>query len=225
MSRIAIIAALPREVAALVRGVKGDPALAAKKIYLYELPHAVVVAAGMGRERVTLAVQAAIERGAIAELISVGLAGACSPEVGAGQVIEVGEVVDVRTGERFRTAGDGATIVVSTDSIASVAEKARLHAAYRASAVDMEAATVARLAQAHGIPFRAIKAISDGYDFELETLAQFSDARGQFRTTAFALHTALRPGSWAKTMALGGNSKRALMALHERLGQILGSSR
>ncbi len=225
MSCVAIIAALPREVAALVRGVKADPVLASKKIYLYELSHAVVVAAGMGRESVTLAVQAATERGAVAELISVGLAGACSPEVAAGQVIEAGEVVDVRTGERFRAVGDGTAIVASSDSIASVAEKARLHAAYRASAVDMEAATVARLAQAHGIPFRAIKAISDGHDFELAALAQFADDRGQFRTGAFALHTALRPGSWAKTVGLGRNSKRALVMLHERLGQILESSR
>jgi len=221
MNKPAIIAALPLEIAALVRGVKADSEQLSKGIYLYVLPNAVVVAAGMGAERVTLAVQAALQHGPVTELISIGLAGACSPHLSAGQVIEASEVIDVRTGERFRTEGTQEAIVVTTDSIASIAEKARLHAAYHAAAVDMEAATVARLARAHGLSFRAIKAISDGHDFELEGLARFADARGQFRTAAFALHTALRPGSWGKTMELGGNSKRALAGLNQRLAQIL----
>ncbi len=92
-------------------------------------------------------------------------------------------------------------------------EKARLFEAYGAAAVDMEAATVARLALAHGIPFRAIKAISDDHAFELESLGKFETNHGHFNTLAFALHTAVHPHTWGKTMQLGQNSSRALAAL------------
>jgi adenosylhomocysteine nucleosidase len=102
---------------------------------------------------------------------------------------------------------------VSVDAVASVQEKARLRAAYFADAVDMEAAAVARVAQGSGLTFRAIKAISDESDFEVEGLAQFATADGQFREGAFAVHAALRPAMWRKVIALGWNSSKALRSL------------
>ncbi len=69
--------------------------------------------------------------------------------------------------------------------------------------VDMEAATVARLARMRGLGFRAIKAVSDAHDFELSSLSRFASPHGHFRTGAFALHTALRPAPWRQTMQLG----------------------
>lgn len=80
-SRVAIIAALPREIAELVRGVAADEVLRQRGIYLYRLPKAVVVAAGMGATRAELAVEAALAAGAVDLLISAGLAGACSPDL------------------------------------------------------------------------------------------------------------------------------------------------
>jgi len=88
---------------------------------------------------------------------------------------------------------------------------------YQAAAVDMEAATVARLAMANGIAFRAIKAISDDYAFELGSLAKFETKHGHFHTRAFALHTAVRPHTWGKAIGLGRHSKLALEVLTERL--------
>ena len=61
-ARIAIIAALPREIAELVRGVPADATLRHRGISLYRLPNAVVVAAGMGAARAEMAVQAALAR-------------------------------------------------------------------------------------------------------------------------------------------------------------------
>ena len=54
---IAIVGALPREVAGLVAGLKPDPLLKRDGVYLYWLSGAVVACAGMGTERVTLAVR------------------------------------------------------------------------------------------------------------------------------------------------------------------------
>ena len=220
---VAIIAALPREIASLVRGATADAGLLARGIHLYWVDGAVVVAAGMGAERAALAVEAALATGNVGMVVSAGLAGGCVAGLAAGTVIEADVVVDARTGERFASArgrGEGGTLV-TTDAIASVHEKARLAKNYGAIVVDMEAATVARMAWAHGLPFRAIKGVSDGYDFELSSLAKFAGEQGSFRTGAFALHTALRPWEWGKAVELGRGSSRALAALHEALRSVI----
>ena len=223
---VAIIAALPREIAAVVRGTKADAALVKDGVWLYRADGAVFVAAGMGAERAAIAVEAALATGEATMLVSAGLAGGCSAGIVAGSVIEANVVVDARTGERFVSAAEPkgrsrSVTLASTESIASVREKARLAASYGAMLVDMEAATVARLARATGLPFRAIKGVSDGYDFEMSSLAMFAGGHGSFRTGAFALHTALRPWEWGKAIKLGRGSSRALAGLEVALRQVI----
>ena len=219
---LAIIAALPREIAGLVRGVPADRELLRRGVHLYRLPNAIVVTAGMGATRVTLAVEAALRSAPMPTLLSVGLAGGCSPSLAAGVVEEVALVIDARTGERFvsSTATSGPTLA-TVDAVAGVLEKARLAATYGAALVDMEAATVARLALANGLRFRAIKAVSDAHSFELPSLARFSGRRGEFRAATFALHLALRPRHWSKAIQLGRDSHRALSALTSTLQQVM----
>jgi adenosylhomocysteine nucleosidase len=216
---IAIIAALPREIAGLVRGTKPDAALLGRGIHLHRLSKAVVVAAGMGANRATVAVDAAMSTGDVTELISIGLAGACSPELVAGVVSEAATVIDTRTGERYRTTFESGSLLATIDTIAGVREKARLAETYGAAIVDMEAATVGRLAMARGLGFRAIKGISDAHDFEMESLARFAEKDGQFRT--LVLHTAVRPHRWPVAMQLGRNSKVALKALTDRVAPLI----
>lgn len=212
---VAVIAALPREVKGLVGSSRAEER---DGISVWRLGVGVVVTAGMGAERAALAVGAALATGGVTELVSAGLAGACVPALRAGEIAEAGVVVDAATGERYGSEG---LVLATTPVIASVGEKARLAATYGASLVDMEAATVARLARAHGLGFRAVKGISDAHDFELEGLGKFAGPRGTFRTGAFALHTALRPGMWGKAMTLGRGSTEALVGLTEKLREIL----
>jgi adenosylhomocysteine nucleosidase len=166
----------------------------------------------MGAARAALAVEAAMAAGPVTVLVSVGLAGACDPALQVGDVVRAGVVVDSRTGERFANPRFE-SVVVTGAAIASVREKARLYASYQAAAVDMEAAAVARLAQAHGLEFQAIKVISDAADFELADLGKFATPDGQFREAAFAVHALLRPRLWSKLAQLAGNSGRALKEL------------
>jgi len=210
----AMIAALPREVKPLVRGWNAQRLPG--KIVVYSNDFAVVACAGMGAERATLAVEAALSVRPATVLISVGLAGACDPALRVGDIVRAGLVVDSRTGERF---GDAQLpqVLVSAAGIASVREKARLYASYRASAVDMEAAAVARAAQMRGLSFKAIKAISDDAAFELKELARFGTKDGQFREAAFAAHAAVRPHLWTKLFQLAGNGHRAIAALTAEL--------
>lgn len=222
--KIAIIAALPREIAGLVRGTRPDTELRQRGIHLFRIDGAVVVAAGMGSSRATLALDAALRTEGIELVISTGLAGACSPEIRAGEVVEATIVVDATTGERFRCVATGSeSILVTTETIAGIREKGRLHESYKAALVDMEAATVARLTVGRGLRFRAIKGVSDAHDFEMESMSRFADPRGHFRTAAFALHTALRPQSWSAAMRLGRESNRALTRLWAKLRTVIGS--
>jgi adenosylhomocysteine nucleosidase len=220
--RPAIIAALPREVSALVKG--WERRNLPGRVVLFTSGNGVVACAGMGGARAALAFEAAMATMPVTALISAGLAGACDPALRVGEIVRAGMVIDSRTGERFdgRTGerlaaqSDAALseqVLVTGDAVAGTHEKARLFASYHAAAVDMEAATVARLARAHGLPFSAIKAISDEAEFEMEGLARFATADGQFREGAFALHTALRPRQWGKAIALARNSGEAIQAL------------
>ena len=219
--QVAVIAALPRETRSLVRGYTADPALLQQGIHLYRLPSAVVVTAGMGASRTALAFQAAMEAGSLKLVISAGVAGSCAAAMHPGSVHEADVVLDALTGERFRASAAGNTVLATTTAIASIQEKARLAETYSASMVDMEAATVARLARAHGVAFRAIKGISDAHDFELASLSRFEGRHGQFRTSAFALHTALRPHHWRPAAKMGRDSNRALSALAMKLAEVV----
>jgi adenosylhomocysteine nucleosidase len=210
----AMIAALPREVKHLVRGWQEHKLPG--KVVVYTNEFAVVACAGMGPARAALAVQAAMSIRPVTTLLSVGLAGACDPLLRVGDIVRAGLVVDTQTGERFGNS-EFKHVLVSTRAIASIKEKQRLHASYGASAVDMEAATVARIAQARNLSFQAIKAISDDATFELTDLARFATQAGQFREAAFAAHTAFRPHLWTKLFHLAGNSNRALQSLTSEL--------
>jgi len=223
--KIAIVAALPREIAALVRGVEPHSTFQERGIMLYQLPHAVIVAGGMGSLRATLAFEAARAMAPIEVVISVGMAGACSAGLVVGEMAEAAVVVESRTGERYTVVSSPHThVLVSSEAIAGVKDKSRFAETYGAAMVDMEAATIARLAVAHGLRFRAMKAISDGHEFEMPSLSQFEDHNGHFRTGAFAMHTALRPQQWGKAIELGRGSKRALAKLHEALREVMAGS-
>lgn len=212
--KVGIIAALPREVSALVEGWEHRVAGTNVRVWVNE--NAVVACAGMGRERAALAVQAAMEAMPVAALLSVGVAGACDPALRVAEIVRAGAVLDSATGELFEDPRYLAS-VMTTNTVADVREKARLYSSCGVAAVDMEASAVAHLARVHGVEFAAIKAISDEADFEIEGLERFVTRDGQFREGAFALHATLRPGLWGKVIALGRNSSKAVAALRAEL--------
>jgi adenosylhomocysteine nucleosidase len=217
--RPVFIAAMHREIAALTKSPSHnwstDASLRKRNIYLYWNDHAVIACAGMGADRARLALDAAMQLGPVSELFSIGWAGSCSHRAVVGQVLHPEIIVDTKTGERFFTVEAEAqaahkphqepVILITVPTPAGVKEKQYLAMSYYAQAVDMEAASLARVARAHDIPFRAIKAISDAHDFELPDLAPFTTADGQFREAAFGIHVVTHPALWktVRTMATG----------------------
>jgi adenosylhomocysteine nucleosidase len=210
----AIIAALPREVKHLVRGWQEHKL--PNKTIVYTNNFAVVACAGMGPARATLAAQAAMAIKPVTALLSVGLAGACDPSLQVADIVRAGIVVDTQSGERYSNS-QFKQVLVSTPAIAGVREKRRLHDAYSASAVDMEAATVARIAQANDLSFQAIKAISDDANFDMQELTRFATHEGQFREAAFAAYSVARPQLWTRLFHLARNSNRAIQSLTAEL--------
>ena len=224
--RIGIIAALPGELKPLVRGWDRLPAARGAGIRMWERPvdsernEVIAVCGGMGAAAARRAFAAAEFRGAMDLVLSVGWAGALSDELTPGEAFEAGEVIDAQTGERFRAAA-GTLKLVTTVQVAGPAEKVRLHASYGAALVDMEAATIARLAQMRAISFRCLKGVSDGNETELPDINPFIDIAGQMKMASFLGHVALRPATWAPLARLGQHSSAAAKQLGIALEGVL----
>jgi adenosylhomocysteine nucleosidase len=222
-AKIAIVAALEREVRPLVNGwrVRRQES-AGRQFTFFEMDRTVVVCGGMGAECARRATQAVIELYRPEQLISAGYAGALEPGLRVGQVLTPRTVIDASDGSRTDTGvGEGA--LVSFASVADRGQKAKLRAAYGAQAVDMEAAAVARGAQAHGLRFLACKAISDASDFSWPAVGRFVGPNGQFRTSGFAFYLALRPWLWGRVLELARDSRQASARLCRSLA-VLGAT-
>jgi adenosylhomocysteine nucleosidase len=156
-------------------------------------------------------------------LVSAGLAGALIPTLKVGAVALPNVIVDAETGVEYRcdVGGDviGGGILVTAQEVAAAESKRRLVERFHALMVDMEAASVARVALQTGAGFRCVKAISDEADFVMPPLRRFVAADGQFQQGRFIRWLALRPQHWAKTIVLGRNSARASRALCDWLRQ------
>lgn len=214
--RFAIVAALERELAPLVKDWKR---VTVSELRVYESGGSVATAGGIGRERAAAAAKVLVDKYSPKVLISAGLAGALDSRVSLGDAVFASKVIDATTGRSW-PAASGSTVLVTSSALASVADKRTLAARYQAQAVDMEAAAVAEVAAQKGITFMAAKAISDAADFELPGLGRFIRG-GRFRTASFAAYSAIRPWLWPRVWQLARNSERAIQALTHLLKQLI----
>ncbi len=211
--KIAIVAALEREVRPLVKHwSKTEREYEGRMFKFFESGQAVLVCGGIGAEAARRATEAVIALCHPELVQSVGFAGALDPAMKVGEIFSPSRVVDARDGSSVET-GTGRGVLVSAEIIASVQQKTKLASSYQAQAVDMEAAAVARGAQAHSTAFQATKAISDEAGFAMPALDEFIAPSGQFRTASFLVFTALRPWIWGKAIQLARNSAKASRAL------------
>jgi adenosylhomocysteine nucleosidase len=216
--RIAIVAALKREIAPLV---KDWPVTRfsheGREFNFYESSYAVAVCGGIGAEYARRASEAAVTKYSPQVLISVGVAGAAVPELHVGDTVFPTMVVDAGDGSRHVTLIRSAPIhssslarivLVSYPKVAGAEQKRQLAKSYGAHAVEMEAAGVARAAQVHGLQFLVVKAISDEVDFDLPELNRFVYG-GQFDTKSLILYLIPRPWLWLTMVRLARNTQLA----------------
>ena len=218
---IAIIAALDREIAPLVRASSDFGPWTSRvveaqgrKLKLYQHDDVLVVVGGIGAHAARVATDTAFRAssGKLELIISAGLAGALAEELKTGDIVIPAEVVDSTDGLKLSTAGGSGTLV-SAGSVADAVVKKMLAARHIARAVDMEAFAVGDVARIHGVPFMAVKAIADELSFPMPPLARFVTAEGSFQTARFALYAALRPWLWRTMARLGRDSSQAAAAL------------
>ena len=131
---------------------------------------------GVGREAATRATRLMIDGHRPHTLISAGFAGALAPDLEHGNVLVPDRILNDRR-ECVYTLASGDQIpflvtktrkprtLITVDSvITSREEKTQLHKDSNADLVDMESAAVAQIAEEAGVPFLAVRTISDTSD-------------------------------------------------------------
>jgi adenosylhomocysteine nucleosidase len=218
-TKVAIVAALEREVAPFVKNWKQTSReWDARSFRFYEKEQTVVICGGVGAEAARRAAEAAINLFHPSVVISAGFAGALDAALSVGDTLTPSQVIDAGDGSRLH-AEDGQGVLITFDTVADVEQKARFAKAFGAHAIDMEAAAVGRAAQTHGIKFLACKVISDSSDTALPALTKFIDGQGGFRTGKFLLYIAVRPWKWAAVRRLARDSMKAARALSGSLAE------
>lgn len=220
MSRIGLVAALPGELAPLVRGwgKRGD-------VWLGRIGEreAVATCAGMGAAAARRSCERLLSAGDLESIVSIGYAGSLSCGLRPPQACGIREVIDAGSGERFAANREGQRLI-TLDRVAGPEEKRRLAEQHQAALVDMEAAAVGRFAREHGLRFLCFKAVTDGPNEKLPDFNRFTSAEGQLRLAAFVLWAVAHPRCWSALWRLGQNSRRAAGELAIFVSQSLGDS-
>jgi adenosylhomocysteine nucleosidase len=220
MSRIAIVAALEREVRPLIKSWHvSEKGRDGRKFRFFEREDFVLVCGGIGAAAARRAAEAVIAIYTPAVIYSAGFAGALDRALKVGDILQPRRVVNASDGSSV-TLDDGEGVLVTFASVADAKQKVQLRDSFSALAVDMEAAAVARAAEARGIGFGVVKVISDEADFVLPAMEQFIDAHGQFSEGRFAAFAVVRPWLWPAMYRLARNSGRASRVLCNHLSKL-----
>lgn len=221
MPRLAIVAALEREVRPLVKHWQiSEKEHDGRRYRFFQSGKVVLVCGGIGGVAARRASEAVIAIFNPEKVCSAGFAGALDPTLRVAAVLRPRTVVNASDGSKT-TLSDGEGVLVSFMEVASTAQKSKLRDSYGALAVDMEAAAVARAAESRGISFTAIKAISDVADFDLPPMDQFVNSDGSFSEIRFICYAAIRPWLWTRIGRLAVNSGRSSRALCEELNKLI----
>ncbi|WP_422003262.1 phosphorylase [Reyranella sp.] len=158
-------------------------------------------------------------------IVSLGIAGGLAPGLSAGDWVVADAVVDRGTTvatDAGWTARLAAALpearrgpVLGQDGVAATAaEKAALHRATGALAVDMESHVAARVARRHGRPFAVARVLSDGADRTLPPAARVGlGADGAVDLAAVLRSLAAAPWQLPALLRTGLEAGRAFRAL------------
>lgn len=218
---VAIVAAMRLELAPLLRKLQSRQV---DGVELFDLPQAVVAIGGIGEKCARRAAETAIEYAQPKVVLSAGIAGAISPKLKVGDVSRIREVVDVATGQRYRTRG-GEWVLVTSQDVSDAAEKREVLTKYGADVVDMEAAAVAQVAKERGLEFVAMKSISDEAEFAMPPMGRFINPNGKFATGSFLCYVALRPKWWPVLGNMRTNSAIASANLCRAVEHLINADR
>ena len=193
---------------------------------------ALVACRGMGAKRAREAAEELVRAGA-GGLVSFGLAAGLTEGARPGMVIVPTAVVSGTGGmiatdalwrERLKGALRGRVRLLE-GALAGVRkplpgylDKASAWARTQAEAADMESAAIAAVARRNGLPFVALRAISDPVDFNLPPAALLSMGMdGRLKPWRLALSLWRQPGQIGPLRELAGHAAAAKQALRKAL--------
>lgn len=238
---IALLAALEEEASDLRRRMALAPeavaGLGLAYAGRYQHQSVLLVCAGMGRERAVASAEAVLARYRVSAVISIGFSGALEERLAVGDLVLASELIGV-TGPgsneieptvyqanqgllRAATKALEATslhvvlgpTVTAPGIIATPAGKQDLGSQTGAVAVDMESYWVARAALDRGLPFLALRAISDAQKDLLPAFHQILDADGDPSARRLATHLIRDPGNLVPLLRLARHASRARRVL------------
>lgn len=172
---------------------------------------------------------AAIAAGRPRALLAVGFCGALDPALRVGDLVAAERVRDEATGEDFAAdpgllaAAPGLRgVLVSARHIARTpADRARLEG----TVVDLESAALARAAAVAGVPFLALRAVTDTTRHRLPDFERMAAGAAGPRPRRAVAYFLLRPWELPRLVRLGPAATRAGRALGDGLEIMLAEGR
>jgi len=230
---LGIVVSLPRELKGLTR--QPIPVGGWKAI----TDNTLVALSGMGAERAYSAGVVLVSQGAKA-LLSWGCAAALDDRIRPGCLIiperiigASGEIHKMNTEWHQRLYKSlerkypvHTEALVESDAIMkTAAEKRALAKRTQAAATDMESAAQARLAQEHGLPFVALRAIVDTVSTDIpENVLKALDPQGNISVWKLLASSYLAPADWIKIVQLGIQFSAAQRTLKKTRKLVLDAS-
>lgn len=248
--RVGLVAAMPEECASLLDRVAGCAKESVDRFPCYRFTagrsEACLIRSGMGGERAASAAKALISAFRPEGVISFGFGGGVLPGLTVGDLVLAERLLWFRDGRfseqpgladeregwagRFLVPGLGEAVgrfhrgtFITTDRIENKREMAgRLPPGVAYPLLEMETCAVARVASGAGVPFMAIRAISDDANEELDfSIAEFTDPELNIRISRVLLTLARKPWILPQLIRLARNSRIAGETLADGMMSLL----
>lgn len=183
------------------------------------------VAVGGGSAAGAASAAASLLAQGVSGLVSFGLAGGLDPYLLPGDILVPTHVLvdDTRLAcdpaLMAKLGGASPHLLLGGEQIIPTAhDKREIHRATGAHAVDLETAALARLAQAHGLPFAVLRAVCDPANCSLPPAAQVAlNHHGAIGLGRVLLSVLRMPGQIGDLRALAKDAARARAALLARV--------
>lgn len=238
--QIGIVFALQREARGLEKVLAESHTLAykVKGQFSWSVGHAnvMITVSGVGREQCARATENLLEAGA-QWIICAGYAAALDPEARVGDVCVANRVLlnnrtsapplecsrelmsAVPPSQAFGFRTRWCEIATGDFVVCTPQEKTEAYRATGAAVLDMESYAAAEVCARRGVPFAAVRSISDTADQELPAaIRRLSELDSSFKQAFFSL---ARPALWPSLARLSANAKVAAMNLGDVLGLML----
>jgi adenosylhomocysteine nucleosidase len=249
---LALLGAIKQEIADLLRQMVVEEIITWQHCLIYRGKYGdsdvLLVQTGIGKERAERATRYVLARYPITSLLSFGFAGALTEKGRVGDVVICSKLYradgltgqDLEFGETyFSTASlissvlpgfEGAPIrfyhassVTVPQLVVSPEVKRQLGEAFAADIVDMESYWIARIAAERGIPFIAVRAISDRMQDSLLPLEQILTSSGEWQWKRGIIFLLFHPNYWGKLVIVYRHAREARRSLGIFLSHLLSS--